>query len=121
MPRWVTRCRSMTTPAVRAVGAASLLWRNHDRDFPAWAGRDLTTHDPTALVDNGRVVLGRLRALLHASVGQQDTEFAGRGHALEVVDGDLRRQCVERQDLNQVTIADDQVVFERGGRRCSLV
>jgi hypothetical protein len=29
-----------------------------------------------------------------------------------LVDGDLRQQCVERQDLNQVTIADDQVVFE---------
>jgi hypothetical protein len=51
------------------------------------------------------------RYMLHATVGQQDTEFAVRGHALEVVDGDLRRQCVERQDLNQVTIADDQVVF----------
>ena len=29
-------------------GAASLLWRNRDRDFPAWAGRDLTSHDPGA-------------------------------------------------------------------------
>ena len=27
-------------------GAASLLWRNRDDDFPAWAGRDLTAHDP---------------------------------------------------------------------------
>jgi lysophospholipase L1-like esterase len=27
-------------------GAASLLWRNRDHDFPAWAGRDLTTRDP---------------------------------------------------------------------------
>jgi hypothetical protein len=27
-------------------GAASLLWRNRDRDFPAWAGRDLTARDP---------------------------------------------------------------------------
>ena len=26
-------------------GAASLLWRNRD-DFPAWAGQDLTAHDP---------------------------------------------------------------------------
>jgi lysophospholipase L1-like esterase len=31
-------------------GAASLLWRNRDRDFPAWAGRDLTTRDPTAVL-----------------------------------------------------------------------
>jgi hypothetical protein len=29
-------------------GAASLLWRNRDDDFPAWAGRDLTACDPTA-------------------------------------------------------------------------
>jgi lysophospholipase L1-like esterase len=27
-------------------GAASLLWRNRDDDFPAWAGQDLTAHDP---------------------------------------------------------------------------
>ena len=29
-------------------GAASLLLRNRDRDFPAWAGRDLATRDPAA-------------------------------------------------------------------------
>jgi hypothetical protein len=29
-------------------GAASLLWRNRDDDFPAWASRDLTARDPTA-------------------------------------------------------------------------
>jgi lysophospholipase L1-like esterase len=29
-------------------GAASLLWRNRDDDFPGWAGRDLTTRDPGA-------------------------------------------------------------------------
>jgi hypothetical protein len=29
-------------------GAASLLWRNRDHDFPTWAGRDLPTCDPTA-------------------------------------------------------------------------
>jgi hypothetical protein len=28
-------------------GAASLLWRNRDHDFPTWAGRNLTTCDPT--------------------------------------------------------------------------
>jgi lysophospholipase L1-like esterase len=27
-------------------GAASLLWRNRDDDFPAWAGQDLTARDP---------------------------------------------------------------------------
>jgi lysophospholipase L1-like esterase len=29
-------------------GAASLLWRNRDDDFPAWVGRDLTARDPAA-------------------------------------------------------------------------
>jgi lysophospholipase L1-like esterase len=29
-------------------GAASLLWRNRDDDFPAWAGRELSTRDPAA-------------------------------------------------------------------------
>src|SRR5512132_658173 len=55
-------------------GAASLLWRNRDHDFPAWAGRDLTTTDPTArlalLASDGATSttvadeqLGRLRRL----------------------------------------------------------
>jgi lysophospholipase L1-like esterase len=55
-------------------GAASLLWRNRDHDFPAWAGRDLTTGDPTArlvlLASDGATSatvageqLGRLRRL----------------------------------------------------------
>ena len=46
-------------------GAASLLWRNRDRDFPAWAGRDLTTRDPTA------------RLALLASDGATSTTVAG--------------------------------------------
>jgi GDSL-like Lipase/Acylhydrolase family len=55
-------------------GAASLLWRNRDDDFPAWSGRDLTTRDPTArlakLATDGATSatvageqLGRLRRL----------------------------------------------------------
>jgi lysophospholipase L1-like esterase len=55
-------------------GAASLLWRNRDDDFPAWAGRDLTARDPTArlalLATDGATSatvageqLGRLRRL----------------------------------------------------------
>jgi hypothetical protein len=55
-------------------GAASLLWRNRDDDFPAWAGRDLTACDPTArlalLASDGATSawvageqLGRLRRL----------------------------------------------------------
>jgi lysophospholipase L1-like esterase len=46
-------------------GAASLLWRNRDHDFPAWAGRDLTTRDPTA------------RLALLASDGATSTTVAG--------------------------------------------
>jgi len=55
-------------------GAASLLWRNRDHDFPAWAGRDLAARDPTArlalLASDGATSatvageqLGRLRRL----------------------------------------------------------
>jgi lysophospholipase L1-like esterase len=55
-------------------GAASLLWRNRDDDFPAWAGRDLTAHDPAVrlalLATDGATSttvatqqLGRLRSL----------------------------------------------------------
>jgi lysophospholipase L1-like esterase len=55
-------------------GAASLLWRNRDDDFPAWAARDLTTRDPAArlalLASDGATSttvayqqLGRLRRL----------------------------------------------------------
>jgi lysophospholipase L1-like esterase len=29
-------------------GAASLLWRNRDDEFPAWTGHDLTAHHPAA-------------------------------------------------------------------------
>jgi lysophospholipase L1-like esterase len=46
-------------------GAASLLWRNRDDDFPAWAGRDLTGRDPTA------------RLVLLASDGASSTTVAG--------------------------------------------
>jgi lysophospholipase L1-like esterase len=46
-------------------GAASLLWRNRDHDFPAWAGRDLTARDPAA------------RLALLASDGATSTTVAG--------------------------------------------
>jgi hypothetical protein len=46
-------------------GAASLLWRNRDHDFPAWAGRDLTTRHPGA------------RLALLASDGATSTTVAG--------------------------------------------
>jgi lysophospholipase L1-like esterase len=46
-------------------GAASLLWRNRDHDFPAWTGRDLTATDPAA------------RLALLASDGATSTTVAG--------------------------------------------
>jgi lysophospholipase L1-like esterase len=46
-------------------GAASLLWRNRDDDFPAWAGRDLTAHDSGA------------RLVLLASDGATSATVAG--------------------------------------------
>jgi lysophospholipase L1-like esterase len=46
-------------------GAASLLWRNRDDDFPAWTGCDLTARDPTA------------RLALLASDGATSTTVAG--------------------------------------------
>jgi hypothetical protein len=52
------------------------------------------------------------RYMLHATVGEHDAEFAVRGHAREVIELGLRRQCVDKQELNRVAIADDQVVFE---------
>jgi hypothetical protein len=49
----------------RGRGAASLVWRNRDHDFPDWAGHDLTTIDPTA------------RLVLLASDGATSTTVAG--------------------------------------------
>jgi lysophospholipase L1-like esterase len=48
-----------------AVDVGSLLWRNRDDDFPAWAGRDLTARNPTA------------RLALLASDGATSTTVAG--------------------------------------------
>jgi lysophospholipase L1-like esterase len=50
-------------------GAASLLWRNHDDDFPAWAGRDLTSRDPTA-----RLVLLASDGATSATVADEQLE-----------------------------------------------
>jgi lysophospholipase L1-like esterase len=79
-------------------GAASLLWRNRDRDFPAWAGRDLTSRDPTArlvlLASDGATSatvageqLGRLRRL--GSAPTVATVTMG-GNDLLVAYGDAR-------------------------------
>jgi lysophospholipase L1-like esterase len=57
-------------------GAASLLWRNRDHDFPAWASHDLTTTDPTA-----RLVLLATDGATSSTVAD---EQLGRLHRLGV-------------------------------------
>jgi hypothetical protein len=49
--------------------------------------------------------------MLHATVGDNDTEFAVRGHAAEI---DPLRQpgTVEQQELNAVELQDGHVLFE---------
>jgi lysophospholipase L1-like esterase len=54
-------------------GAASLLWRNRDRDFPAWAGRDLTARDPTA-----QLVMLASDGATSTTVARQQLERLGR-------------------------------------------
>jgi lysophospholipase L1-like esterase len=54
-------------------GAASLLWRNRDHDFPAWAGRDLTARDPTA-----RLLMLASDGATSTTVVRQQLERLGR-------------------------------------------
>lgn len=54
---------------------------------------------------------GEPRYMLHATVGDNDTEFAVRGTAVEIIDlreGDRIREC---QELNDVELHDDCVLF----------
>jgi lysophospholipase L1-like esterase len=102
-------------------GAASLLWRNRDHDFPVWAGRDLTARDPTArlalLASDGATSttvageqLGRLRrlgvtpTLATVTIGGNDL-LAGYGNAtaarwaIQTVADNGRRLLVGLRDL----------------------
>ena len=94
-------------------GAASLLWRNRDDDFPAWAGRELTARDPTTglvlLATDGATSatvageqLRRLRrlgvapALATVTMGGNDLltaygDAAAARHAIAAVAGNGRR------------------------------
>jgi len=54
-------------------GAASLLWRNRDHDFPAWAGRELTAGDPTA-----RLALLASDGATSTTVAHQQLDRLGR-------------------------------------------
>jgi hypothetical protein len=99
MPFWVTRCRSTTTPAGRAA-SASLLWRNRDDDFPAWAGRDLTARDPTA------------RLALLASDGATSTTVAGEQL------GRLRR-LARTPTLATVTMGGNNLLVAYGDARAA--
>ena len=76
-------------------GAASLLWRNRDDDFPAWAGRDLTTRDPGA------------RLALLASDGATSTTVAGEQL------GQLRR-LQRRPTLATVTMGGNDLLAAYG-------
>jgi lysophospholipase L1-like esterase len=76
-------------------GAASLLWRNRDHDFPAWAGRDLTSRDPTA------------RLVLLASDGATSATVAGQQL------GRLRR-LERRPTLATVTMGGNDLLVTYG-------
>jgi hypothetical protein len=52
------------------------------------------------------------RYMLHATVGDNDTEFAVRGCAIEVTDLALAGRAGDHQELNQVELHDDSVLFE---------
>jgi lysophospholipase L1-like esterase len=81
-------------------GAASLLWRNRDDDFPAWAGRDLTSRDPDA------------RLALLASDGATSTTVAGDQL------GRLRRLGVI-PTLATVTMGGNDLLAAYGGTRAA--
>jgi hypothetical protein len=49
--------------------------------------------------------------MLHATVGDNDTEFAVRGAAVEVP-MHLRHATLERRELNEVDLQDGHVLFE---------
>ena len=102
-------------------GAASLLWRNRDDDFPAWAGRDLTAHDPSArlvlLASDGATSatvagdqLGRLHrlgivpTLATVTMGGNDLlaaygDAGAAGRAIKTVAGNGRRVLSGLRDL----------------------
>lgn len=52
------------------------------------------------------------RYMLHATVGDNDTEFAVRGAAIEVTDAAVAGRVGDHQELNQVELYDDSVLFE---------
>jgi hypothetical protein len=51
------------------------------------------------------------RYMLHATVGDNDTEFAVRGQAREVIDGTNGEWLREQQELNTVDIPVETVLF----------
>lgn len=124
MPNWMTFAQAR--PELAELGRRLLDERNgYAYLATVTADGAPRVHPVVPVLVDGRLVIAIMagspktadlrrgrRYMLHATVGQQDAEFAVRGHAAEVVDTDFRRRCVEGQELNQVTIADDQVVFE---------
>jgi hypothetical protein len=51
------------------------------------------------------------RYMLHATVGDNDTEFNVRGHAREVIDLTMSHALQESQELNQVELLLDSALF----------
>jgi hypothetical protein len=52
------------------------------------------------------------RYMLHATVGDNDTEFALRGCAREVIELDRSARLRDLHELNQVDLRGDEVIFE---------
>lgn len=51
------------------------------------------------------------RYMLHATVGDNDTEFAVRGRAREITSDAVQARLIENQELNRVDLSGDCVVF----------
>jgi len=81
-------------------------------------------HPVLPFVADGRLVVSvattspkagdlRTRAcyMLHATVGDNDTEFAVRGHAVELP-ATLHSLAVDRHELNKVELLEGHVLFE---------
>jgi hypothetical protein len=52
------------------------------------------------------------RYMLHATVGDNDTEFALRGCAREVIELDCNARLGDLHELNRVDLRGDEVIFE---------
>lgn len=83
-------------------------------------------HPVVPFVSDGRLMVNVMAAspkvadlrkrphyMLHATVGDNDTEFAVRGYATEVP-VEQHSRVLDRQELNTVAVHDGDVIFELG-------